>query len=92
MKQILGEERSFKLVTGQRKRLRQLQQMADINMYQRQTAQMYRSTSKDQQNRVNEGYREEQNRLQKEVNKKKEIIQISMKKMPRFQQKKTHRT
>ena len=36
--------------------------MADINMYQRWTAQMYRSTSKDQQNGVNEGYREEQNK------------------------------
>ena len=35
---------------------------ADINMYQRWTAELYRSTSKDEQNRVNEGYREEQNK------------------------------
>ena len=66
--------------------------MADINMYQRWTAQMYRSTSKDQQNGVNEGYREEQNKAVEEFNKKKERIQISMTKMPRFQQKKTYRT
>ena len=31
-------------------------------MYQRWTAELYRSTSKDEQNRVNEGYREEQNK------------------------------
>ena len=35
---------------------------ADINMYQGWTAELYRSTSKDEQNRVNEGYREEQNK------------------------------
>ena len=35
---------------------------AVINMYQRWTAELYRSTSKDEQNRVNEGYREEQNK------------------------------
>ena len=33
--------------------------LADINMYQGWTAELYRSTSKDEQNRVNEGYREE---------------------------------
>ena len=48
---------------------------ADINMYQRWTAELYRSTSKDEQNRVNEGYREEQNkaierRQQKEIENK----------------------
>ena len=31
-------------------------------MYQGWTAELYRSTSKDEQNRVNEGYREEQNK------------------------------
>ena len=31
-------------------------------MYQGWTAELYRSTSKDKQNRVNEGYREEQNK------------------------------
>ena len=35
---------------------------ADINMYQGWTAELYRSISKDEQNRVNEGYREEQNK------------------------------
>ena len=36
--------------------------LADINMYQGWTAELCRSTSKDKQNRVNEGYREEQNK------------------------------
>ena len=36
--------------------------LADINMYQGWKAELYRSTSKDEQNRVNEGYREEQNK------------------------------
>ena len=36
--------------------------LAEINMYQRWIVQMYRSTSKDEQIRVNEGYREEQNK------------------------------
>ena len=36
--------------------------LADINMYQGWTAELYRSTSKDEQNRVNKGYREEQNK------------------------------
>ena len=36
--------------------------LADINMYQGWTAELYRSTSKDEENRVNEGYREEQNK------------------------------
>ena len=35
--------------------------LADINKYQRWTAELYRSTSKDEQIRVNEGYKEEQN-------------------------------
>ena len=34
--------------------------LADINMYQGWTAEMYRSRSKDEQIKVNEGYREEQ--------------------------------
>ena len=34
----------------------------DINMYQGWTAELYRSPSKDEQNRVSKGYREEQNR------------------------------
>ena len=33
--------------------------LADINMYLGLTAEMYRSTSKDEQIRENEGYREE---------------------------------
>ena len=36
--------------------------LADINMYEGWIAELYRSTSKDKQNRVNEGYREEQNK------------------------------
>ena len=36
--------------------------LPDINMYKGWTAELYRSTSKDEQNRVNEGYREEQNK------------------------------
>ena len=36
--------------------------LADINMYQGWTAEMYRSNSKDEQIKVNEGYREEQNK------------------------------
>ena len=36
--------------------------LAEINMYQQWIVQMYRSTSKDEQIRVNEGYREEQNK------------------------------
>ena len=36
--------------------------LANINMYQGWTTELYRSTSKDEQNRVNEGYREEQNK------------------------------
>ena len=36
--------------------------LAEINMYQRWIVLMYRSTSKDEQIRVNEGYREEQNK------------------------------
>ena len=34
-----------------------------INMYQGWTAELYRSTSKDDQNRVNEGRREDQNKV-----------------------------
>ena len=36
--------------------------LADINMYQGWTAEMYRSTSKDDQTKVSETYREEQNK------------------------------
>ena len=36
--------------------------LADINMYQGWTAEMYRSTSKDKQIKVTEGYREEQDK------------------------------
>ena len=36
--------------------------LAEINMYQQWIVQMYRSASKDEQIRVNEGYREEQNK------------------------------
>ena len=36
--------------------------LAEINMYQQWIVQMYRSNSKDEQIRVNEGYREEQNK------------------------------
>ena len=35
--------------------------LADVCMYQGWTAELYRSTSKDEQNRVNEGYKREQN-------------------------------
>ena len=35
--------------------------LADINIYEGWIAELYRSTSKDKQNRVNEDYREEQN-------------------------------
>ena len=35
--------------------------LADINIFEGWIAELYRSTSKDKQNRVNEGYREEQN-------------------------------
>ena len=35
--------------------------LADINKYQGWTAELQRSTSKDEENQVNEGYREEQN-------------------------------
>ena len=36
--------------------------LVDINMYQGWTTEMYRSTSKDEQIKVNEGYREEKNK------------------------------
>ena len=36
--------------------------LADINMYQGWIAELYRSTSKDEQNRISEGFREEQNK------------------------------
>ena len=35
--------------------------LADMNMYQGWTAELCRSTSKDEQNRLNEDYREERN-------------------------------
>ena len=37
--------------------------LTDIIVYQGWTAEMYRSTNKDKKNRVNEGYREEQNNV-----------------------------
>ena len=37
--------------------------LADINMYQGWTTETYRSTRKDEQIKVNEGYREEQNKI-----------------------------
>ena len=37
--------------------------LAYINVYQGWTAEMYKSTSKDEQIKVNEGYREEQNKI-----------------------------
>ena len=42
--------------------------LADINMYQEWTTELYGSTSKDEQKRVNEGYREEQNRAVENTN------------------------
>ena len=35
--------------------------LADINLYQGWTAEVYRSTGKDDKIKMNEGYREEQN-------------------------------
>ena len=61
--------------------------LADINMYQGWTAELYRSTSKDEQNRVNEGYREEQNKaVERRLKKKK--IQVPVKIISSLQQKK----
>ena len=37
--------------------------LADINMYQRWTPEMCKSTSKDEQIKVNESYREKQNKI-----------------------------
>ena len=36
--------------------------LVDTNMYQGWTSELYKSTSKDEQNRVNKGYREEHNK------------------------------
>ena len=56
--------------------------LADINMYQGWTAELYRSTSKDEQNRVNEGYREEQNKaIERRQQKEKENTNTSEDKM-----------
>ena len=61
-------------------------------MYQGWTAELYRSTSKDEQNRVNEGYREEQNKSVERRQQKKARIQIPMKIISPLQQKKKQRT
>ena len=61
---------------------------ADINMYQGWKADLYRSTSKDEQNRVNEGIEKSKIRQWKEGNKKKERIQIPLKIISPLQQKK----
>ena len=62
--------------------------LADINMYQGWTAELYRSTSKDEQNRVNEGYREEQNKATERRQQQKKRIQIPVKIKSALQQKK----
>ena len=61
---------------------------ADKNMYQGWKAELYRSTSKDEQNRVNEGIEKSKIRQWKEGNKKKERIQIPLKIISSLQQKK----
>ena len=57
-------------------------------MYQGWKADLYRSTSKDEQNRVNEGIEKSKIRQWKEGNKKKERIQIPLKIISPLQQKK----
>ena len=57
-------------------------------MYQGWKAELYRSTSKDEQNRVNEGIEKSKIRQWKEGNKKKERIQIPLKIVSSLQQKK----
>ena len=57
-------------------------------MYQGWTAELYRSTSKDEQNRVNEGYREEQNKATERRQQQKKRIQIPVKIKSALQQKK----
>ena len=57
-------------------------------MYQGWKAELYRSTSKDEQNRVNEGIEKSKIRQWKEGNKKKERIQIPLKIISSLQQKK----
>ena len=56
-------------------------------MYQGWKAELYRSTSKDEQNRVNEGIEKSKIRQWKEGNKKKERIQIPLKIVSSLQQK-----
>ena len=46
-------------------------------MYQGWTAELYRSTSKDEQNRVNEGYREEQKAIERRQQKERENTNTS---------------
>ena len=62
--------------------------LADINMYEEWTAEMYRHSSKYEQIWVNEGYREEQNKAVERSHQKKEIIQIPKKIMSPLPQKK----
>ena len=57
-------------------------------MYQGWKAELYRSTSKDEQNRVNEDIEKSKIRQWKEGNKKKERIQIPLKIISSLQQKK----
>ena len=62
-------------------------------MYQRWTAEMFRSTSKDEQIRVNESYREEQNNaVETSQQKKRERIQILKKITSPLPPKKKQRT
>ena len=63
-------------------------------MYQGWTAEMYRSTSKDRQIKVNEGYREEQIKIveRSQQKKQKKRIQIAKKIMSPLPQKKRWRT
>ena len=77
----------LQFVTEQQKKEEAKTALVDINMYQGWTAEFYKSTSKDEQNRVNEG----KMRQQKE-DKKKERIQIPMKIISPPQQKKKQRT
>ena len=62
--------------------------LADINMYQEWKAEMYRSTSKEEQIRVNDDYTEEQNNAVEKVSKRKERMQIPIEIMLPLPQKK----
>ena len=61
-------------------------------MYQGWTTEIYRSTSKDEENRVKEGSREEENKAVEKGQRKEGGIQILMKIMSLPQQKKKDRT